>query len=412
MKKMSFMIVMVLVSLVLSLSIGSIVSAQDVPEAINVGAVIPLTGAFAGGGAQVERGYQFAVDAINAEGGVFVEEFGTRIPINLIVRDDESDPGNTVAQLESLFAEEDVTAYLGGFGSSLHAAAAAIAEKNQVPYLGVAFALWDIHQQGFRYLFSPFPKSPDLARDIFVFLNELPEDERPLRVGILQESTDWGIELGNLWVENAEANGYEVVVHETYTPLNQDFTDLILQLQENDVQLLLSLPIPPDGITLYRQMAELGYTPAASLAIRAPDVPTWVDLGAAGDLVMLMPGWHNSLGFAGVEALNERHIEEFGRPADPQVGPAFTAVMILADAIERAGTLDRDAIRDAIAETNLEETPIGPISFNEDGTGVTSSPILQYQNGVTELVWPDEFATADFIYPAPPVEEREFDAGE
>ena len=85
------------------------------------------------------------------------------IPFNLTILDDESDPIKTVSNLEDL-NNQDVVAYLGGFGSDLHAAAAAVAEKNAVPYLGVAFALWDIHEQGYKYLFSPFPKSPDLAK--------------------------------------------------------------------------------------------------------------------------------------------------------------------------------------------------------------------------------------------------------
>ncbi|HLU12325.1 MAG TPA: ABC transporter substrate-binding protein, partial [Oceanobacillus sp.] len=148
---------------VLLLSLGTLTMAQDDgPEFIEIGSTIPLTGRYAGGGAQVERGYTLAVEAINAEGGVFVEEFNRQIPINLTILDDESDPVKTVSNLEDLYNNNDVVAYLGGFGSDLHAAAAAVAEVNAVPYIGVAFALWDVHQQGYEYLFSPFPKSPDL----------------------------------------------------------------------------------------------------------------------------------------------------------------------------------------------------------------------------------------------------------
>src|SRR3970040_1572349 len=70
------------------------------PESIRVGAVIPLTGAFAGGGAQVQRGYQLAVDAINDAGGIYVEEYATQIPLELIELDDASDPNTTVSNLE------------------------------------------------------------------------------------------------------------------------------------------------------------------------------------------------------------------------------------------------------------------------------------------------------------------------
>lgn len=403
--KRSFLIVALLLSVVLA---GTLTFAQgEAPEAIEIGATIPLTGRYAGGGAQVERGYQLAIQMINDAGGVMVEEFDTQIPLNLTVLDDESDPTKTVSNLEDLYNDQEVVAYLGGFGSDLHAAAAAIAEKNEVPYLGVAFALWSVHQQGYHYLFSPFPKSPDLATNAFELLNETLGDDHPTRVGILHEQTEWGIELSGLWEESAPELGYEVVVDEEYAPGTQDFTDLILELQDNEVQVLLTLPNPPDGITLFKQMAELGYTPEFAMAIRAPDAPTWMEgLGSAGDFVTFAPGWHNAMDYPGVDELNAAHMELMDRPADPIVGPAYAAVQILANAIEEAGTLDRDAIRDAIAATDMD-TVMGPITFREDGTGVVIAPILQYQGGHVELVWPLEFATADLVYPAPPVEERE-----
>ena len=76
------------------------------PETINVGAVVPLTGPLAGGGAQVERGYQMAVEDINAAGGIYVEEFDKQIPIELTLLDDESDPNNTVSHLGSLNCDQ------------------------------------------------------------------------------------------------------------------------------------------------------------------------------------------------------------------------------------------------------------------------------------------------------------------
>ena len=170
------------------------------PEFIELGASIPLTGNFGSLGNMVLPGYEFAVADINADGGVYVEEYGVKIPLRLTYYDDESDPTKAVSKLETLFSEQNVTAYLGGAGSSMHAAASAIAEKNQVPYCGIAFALYKIHQQGYKYLFSPFPKSPQQAKDTFDILNAaIPEGERPTKVAIFSYSDDWGKEMGDLW---------------------------------------------------------------------------------------------------------------------------------------------------------------------------------------------------------------------
>ena len=404
MKRILFLAILSL----LVIALHSTAIAQDEgPEFIELGASMPLSGRYAGPAIQVDRGYKMAVDDINAEGGIYVEEYGRQIPINLTILDDESDPVKAVENLEDLYSNEDVVVYLGGFGSDMHAAASAVGELNSTPYIGVAFALWDIHQQGFEYLFSPFPKSPDLSRVMFEMLSSIDEEMRPTRVGIAAEATDWGLELTEFWTADAEEFGFEIVAVEEYTPGTQDFSDLILTMQDAEVEVFLSLPSPPDGIALATQMAELDWTPAFANIIRAPDAPTWIQaLGANGDYVAFMPGWHHAMAFEGVDALNEAHIEMMDRPSDPLVGPAYATVQIVAAAIEEAGTLDRDAIRDAIAAIELE-TVIGTVTFNEDGTGTVPVAVLQYQNGRPELVWPAEFATADLAYPAPAFADRE-----
>ena len=377
------------------------------PEYIEVGASIPLTGKFGSLGSQVQVGYQYAIDAINANGGVYVEEYGTKIPLRLTAYDDESDPTKAVNNLENVFSEQNVVAYLGGAASGMHAATTAIAEKNKVPYCGVSFAWWNIHQRGYKYLFSPFPKSPDQARDVYASLNEMvPAEQRPTKVAIFQEKTDWGNELGGLFKADAKPAGYDVVYYGEYAPGTTDFSSMILEAQAAGADMLLGMPSTPDGMAIMKQMSELGWAPKYTMLVRAPDAATWGEsLGTAGDYVTMFAGWHNGENFPGIAEINTKHETEFGRPADILVGPAYACVQILADSIERAGSLDRDAVRDAMAATNLS-TVIGPVTFNADGTGNVLNPLTQWQNGKMELVWPEDQKTSDFAFPAPPYEER------
>jgi branched-chain amino acid transport system substrate-binding protein len=376
------------------------------PEYIEIGSAIPLTGKYGALGAMVKPGYEFAVADINAAGGIYVEEYDAKIPIRLTLYDDESNPTNTVSKMETLFSENEVVAYLGGAGGDLYAAAALIAEKNKVPYLGIAFALYSIHQQGYKYLFSPFPKSTAQTRDVFEVLDTIPADQRPSKVAIFQEKTDWGIECGTMWQENADKYGYDVVLHEEYAPGAGDFSAMILKAKDAGAEVLLTVPNPPDGLAMQKQMAELGWTPKFTLMIRAPENVSWTEtLGPIGDYATVQAGWHHGENFPGVAELNAKYEAEFGRPADLLTGPAYACVQILADAIERAGTLDRDAIRDAIAATDMM-TVVGPVTFNADGTGNVLDPLSQWQNGQLELVWPEDQATAPLAYPAIPFEER------
>jgi branched-chain amino acid transport system substrate-binding protein len=372
-------------------------------QTIKLGAVVPLTGRYGAGGAQIRAGYEFAVEHINAGGGITVG--GVKMPLELILLDDESDATKTVARLETL-AAQGVVGYLGGFGSDLHAAAASVAEKNHIPYLGVAFALQKIHQQGFHYLFSPFWKSPDIGLATQGLLALIPAADRPKAVAIFQEKTDWGREMATAWTETGKAAGYQVVLIGEYAPGAKDFSDLILKAKSAGADLVLALPTPPDGMTIVKQMKELGYTPKLSLFIRAPDAQIWSqNLGKDGDYMVLAAGWHHAMKGAGVKELNDAHQKKFGRPADPLVGPANACVEILAAAVTRAGFPDREKVRDAVAATSMN-TVIGPVKFRADGTGIVAQALLQWQNGKQELVWPKESATAALAFPAPPFAKR------
>jgi branched-chain amino acid transport system substrate-binding protein len=376
------------------------------PDYIELGSSISTTGKFADLGNMILPGYEIAVADINAAGGVYVEEYGVQIPLRLTYYDDASEPTNAVTNMETLNSDLDLTAYLGGGGSAMHAASAAIAEKNQIPYCGIAFALYQIHQQGYTTLFSPFPKSPQQAEDTFTILNELVGDAEKPKVAIFVYSTDWGKEIGALWEAEAEANGYEVVVHDENPLQPNDWTDSILRAKEAGAEVLLTHPIFPDGSGMFKTMAELGWSPDFSVVIRAPEGLNWGEaMGTTGDYVTIFPGWHHDATFEGVDELNAEYQAEYGRPADILTGPAYACVQILAAAIEEAGTLDTAAVRDAIAATDMD-TVIGHVTFNADGTGNVLNPMVQWQNGETYIVWPEEQASAELLYPAPPFDER------
>jgi branched-chain amino acid transport system substrate-binding protein len=80
-------------------------------------------------------------------------------------------------------------------------------------------------------------------------------------------------------------------------------------------------------------------------------------------------------------------------------------VQILADAIKRANSVDRDKIRDAISATDMM-TVMGPVKFNGDGTGQVTVIINQWQDGKQVLVWPADQAVGQIAFPAPPFAQR------
>jgi branched-chain amino acid transport system substrate-binding protein len=379
-------------------------SSTQAPSEIKIGAVVPLTGRYAAGGAQIRSGYEIAVDDINLTGGVQVKQFDKKIPLSLELLDDASDPNQTVQRLETLFSS-DVVAYLGGFGSDIHAAAAPIAEKNKIPYIGVAFALYNIHQQGYKYLFSPFVKSPGITTSWFDLMDA--QNPKPVRLAFFPEKTDWGAEMRDLWRKEANKRGYQVVVDEEYAPGITDLSPLILKAKNANADAVLSLPSPPDGALLQRQLKELDYTPKITFIVRAADAPTWgTNFGKDGDYVLVAPGWSPDLKFEGVTQFNAKHQTKYNTPPGAVAGPAHVAMTVLADAISRADKLDADSIREALTETDLKSSLIGPVKFNSDGSGQVLNVSVQWQDGKLVSVWPKDVAGGALQYPAKPFRER------
>jgi len=375
---------------------------------------MPITGRFASGGHTVSLGYEIAVDFINQAGGVYVKKFDKKIPLELIILDDESDPTKTVSKMDTLYKLHEVTAYLGGFGSALLAAAAAIAEKNNVPYLGVAFSLHAVHQKGYKYLFSPFSKTPYSMKTLFEMLDTLPPAEKPTKIAIFRLATDWGIEQADLIHELAPPE-YEIVVDTKYTPMTKDYSSIILAAKAAGADSLWSNPIPPDGIAIIKQAKELDWNPKFWYIVRACSGDAWIKaLGKDGDYAVCEAPYNWSLPYPGNKEFVDEAVKRDGVLPDTTTGAGYVCLQVLVDAIERAGTLDRDKIRDAIAATDMT-TLMGPIRFLPDGTANMYNPdgtinaiggMSQWIDGVQQLIWPPDLATVPFAYPAKPFAER------
>ncbi len=353
-----------------------------------------VTGRYASLVEQVKNGYELAFTDLNKT---------SKLQLELKWLDDESDATKTVQRVESLYSSDNVLAFLGGAGSDLHAAAAAIADKDKTPYLGVAFALLTVHQKGLKYLFSPFPKSPALSKNIYDILDTV--SPKPTKVAIFTEKTDWGAELNGLWKQEGPSRGYDVVVNEEYAPGSSDYSALILKARSASADVLLSMPTPPDGMAMLKQMKELDFGPKVLQFIRASDSLVWSqNLGKDGDLALNAPGWSPDLKYPGVAELKQAHQAKYNKSAEALTGAAYAAVQVLFDAVNRVGKPDRDALREALAATDMT-TVAGPVKFNADGTAQITTIFNQWVGGKQVLIWPKDQAGAQ-LQVAKPWRER------
>jgi branched-chain amino acid transport system substrate-binding protein len=378
-------------------------SAGSAPDAIVIGCTVPLTGRFAANGIEVKDGYEIAVQHINEDGGILVKEYGKKIPVKLIMYDDESDPTKAAARYEKLFSEDKVVAYLGGFSTIINTSLIAVAEKNKVPIVVSHFGHLAPHRQGYKYLFSPFQKTiPDYPK-IIDAITDISGSRRPKRIAIVMSRTEWPLETAKAYKEKIEKGGiYELVLNETYPLGSTDFSMIIAKAKAAGAEVWLSSPTPPEGIAMVRQMKELDYSPQFINMAQASSSRGWPGKAKdIGEYVVALENWIPGLKWPG----NDRLIRDAKKRLGGKlpwcgVGTGYMDVQVLADGIERAGTLDRDKIREALSKSNMM-TVGGPVKARPDGTFENIVYLCQWQKGEYVPIWPKDYAVASPVFPAP-----------
>jgi branched-chain amino acid transport system substrate-binding protein len=376
------------------------------PKTVKIGASISLTGRFAAGGVDVADGYKVAVKHINDGGGVMVKEFKKKIPLELIIYDDESDPSKTVTRLEKLASVDKVVAYLGEFASDMNIAGLGIAEKNKVPWVGVTIAVESAFNQGFKYAFAPCMFSFMEVAAFFDALDKLPKEQRPTKIANFELQVDWGKECTKYLHKIAAERGYKIAMEQKYAPDTKDFAPLILAAKNAGCDAVFSVPTPPQSMALIKQMKELDYAPKATCFVRGPDLSNyWQVMGKDANYILTCGEWTPSMPYPGNEKLvADYKAQNPNKPIGMQVGTAYAAIQILADAISRADKLDREAIRTALTTTDIK-TVRGRVTFDKRGIGNVPWSLAQWQNGNLEIVVNPDFKAVPLLV-APPWNKR------
>jgi len=376
-------------------------------DTIKIGAAVSLTGKFAAGGKDLKSGYDLAVKHINYDGGIYVKGLGKKIPIKLIIYNDESDTTKTVSRMEKLNSIDKVVAYLGGFASGMNVPQLAVAEKNKVPWVGVTIAVDAPFEQGYKYVFRAWDNGYMDTESLIGIIESIPKDKRPTKLAYWELQTDWGIETGKAVRELCPKHNIKIVSYKKYSPGTKDFSPLILDAKRAGAEIVLTTYIPPQALTVPKQMKELGWRPKLHCSQRGPDLGGyWDALGEDANYILSCGTWDEAYNFPGNKEMVKDYYAEHPRASfiGLPVGSGYMAVQVLADAIKRSGTLDRNQIRDALGATNMV-TVRGPIQFDKEGKAILTEGWRQWQNGKQILVYPLENAVGRVLL-APPWGEK------
>ena len=372
-------------------------SALAQPKAINVGVILPLSGANAQFGINSRQGIELVADEINASGGL--KGLGGA-KINLVIADSTSTPNNAATVAQRLIAENECCAILGAFASSLTLAISEVTERRGVPLITMSYSD-QLTGRGFKNVFQVTPKGSVIGKAQFNFASELSGGTSKVnKVAILYEDTAFGTSTAaGLRTAAKEAN-VEIVLDEAYPLGITDVTPLVNKLRASKAQIVFPVSYLNDSLLIVR-------------ALRQQKINIPIVGGSAGYVI---PDFAKALGdYAdGVLSICSANYD-LDTVSTERYRKRFNAFMVH-EAVEHAVSLDvliqsinaaKSAKTEDISRTLRSMTftegwaktmTNGKIKFDETGLNIHAEPVMvQWQKNELATVWPPKFAKAKVI---------------
>jgi branched-chain amino acid transport system substrate-binding protein len=353
---------------------------------IVIGGLCSLTGA------EQKWAQEKAIADINAKGGVNVG--GKHMELKLTLVDDKSDATEASAAMEKLIKVEGLKLILGTQVTPLNLAAALVAEKYQAFFhMTTTYTDW-VREKGFKWSTDLFFTPAAVSEVPFQMVELMPQADRPTVWGILTEDNQDGQGLGGGVKAVSAAHGANLAVYEAFTPGAKDFSSSILKFKQAKVDSLVCFVSPADGITFTKQMKEQNYSPKYMMGWKG-FWPTefMTGLGPDSDYICHDGFWSEALPYPGAKELGQAYRDAHDGIDSVSIGLMYSAVTILATAIERAGSTDPAAVRDQVFNGTFDGTVIGDVQY--DAKGVSDIPPLglQWMNQKRVIIYPKDLAT-------------------
>lgn len=370
--------------------------------AVPVGILFPLTGDLADKGNESKNAIMMAVDEINAAGGIKALN-GAKLEI--ISADTKGNPETGAREARRLIEEKKVVALIGTYQSSVTIIATQEAERLETPFI-VSMSVADIiTERGFRYTFRFQPEARYYSRDQARFLADLGKMSgyTVKKVALIHENTDFGTAISWGQKQALSELGIKVVAEVSYTA--EGVKDLSREVAR-------ALAAKPDAIleVTYLNDSMLICKALAKAKSKVPLIDTAGGTVSPDYVKLLGPLAEGTLTSAeyskfipGGKELNSRYRARSGVDITGDSAHAYQAVWVLKDALERARSVDRKKLREALAATDMPKGPemVMPyerLRFNAEGQNESARLfIVQIQKGELVPVWPQEYAIAPVI---------------
>jgi branched-chain amino acid transport system substrate-binding protein len=374
---------------------------------IVIGALHPLTGANAADGQQMANAAQLAAEAVNAAGGI-KSLGGAKLKVESADTQGSPETGQSEA---TRLIEDGAVALVGTFQSGTSANVASVAERNAVPFVMDVSSLDEILEQGYTYSFRLQPNASLMGKQGAQRLVELAEDSgTPVRkVAFLYEMGNYGEAVYKGFMEEAEAAGLAVDPVIGYDAAAvSDLTTQVQQVAASDADVLAVAGYYRDSLLAAQAvgLVKPDVTAVFGVADGAFDQDTFVtDAPDGGEGYFDVNYRWDATNPATVE-LAGLYEERYGEAIRTSAVLTYDAIMLLADALEAAGSTESAALRDAIRGSSYQPLVVsaGPVSFDPAGENTNAGAVVtQVLDGQVRQVFPKDVAEVAYRFPAPSV---------
>ena len=387
-------------------------------DTIKIGTIYAMSGGNAAIGENILRGINFAVDEINAKGGVNGKM------LEIVQGDHAGDPQTGKSEAERLINQEHVDVIMGCHMSVVTDVVAQVCTINQVPMI-TAISTLDMlsnaDHEAYEYFFRLCPLNSVYVRDMLQYLKDASEQtgEEIKKIAIFTDRAAIGQELIRCVELFKDEFGFDLVATVDYSSNATDLSAQVLALKQADPDAILCDSYIGDATLFVQTLTAQNYIPKMIVAkANGFTDPAFItNLGAAANGVASVVEFNPDL-INGKE-INEEFKAKYGVNMNAPSAESYTVVWLFKTALEAAGTTDGTAVRDAIAALEIDGEfpggrkiilPYDKIKFENyelagephyrDNTSA-SVAIAQVQDGEWKTVWPFSFTDTQILYPAP-----------
>lgn len=396
-KKLAKTIACILAILVINFGSASAV------ETLKVGIILPLTGKLAKYGDIEQKSFLMAVEEINASGGLG----GRKIELIIENTKGKSDVGRAV--IEKLIRQDKVIAIGGGYSSSVTWATAEIAQQNKIPFVVNTGSADKITEQGWEYIFRINPPVSEYPGTFKAFAKEVAPDIKA--VAIVHMNSLFGVSESRKFIHQAEDLGLQIVFKQSFETSTVDFKPLWVKVKAKKPDLVYMIADNMEASLLMRHAQELNLNPKLfwGHATGYTVLEFQINAGNAAEYVWSATRWTPSAPYPGAQEYYDTFAAKYGIQTDYHGAQAYSAMYVIADALQRTKELTPEGVRKALAKTDMM-TVFGPVKFVSYNKKIQQNRLptllVQWLNGKLATVWPQKIAAQNYVYPTPKWKDR------